>query len=226
MPSGSAVVAVSNKHQKETGATRMRAIDEFLDRFGASVIALAKHLRTMVGRYGQRIPGILLYAAVVFGCVTIAHVWGPYVLYSADHLVEVGVAAITAAAEPAAIDITFSLECDQLESQTHERIHLTWNLDAFKRIEQMEPLSSSKSYRDWWASTGVKDYDKGVRLAFNHGLPDGNSTWASGGLRVVAATQERIDLKGHGRDGVIGAENGFIDRRTGYGEIWHFLSDS
>lgn len=155
-------MAVSNKHQKEAGATRMRAIDEFLDRFGASVIALAKHVRTMVGRYGQRIPGILLYAAVLFGCVTTAHVWGPYVLYSAVHIIEVGVASITAAAEPAAIDITFSLECDQLESQTHERIHLTWSLDAFRRIEQMEPLSSSKSYRDWWASTGVKDYDKGA----------------------------------------------------------------
>lgn len=25
---------------------------------------------------------------------------------------------------------------------------------------------------------------------------------------------------------MIGAETGFIDRRTGYGEIWHFLSDS
>ena len=41
-------------------------------------------------------------------------------------------------------------------------------------------------------TTGVEYYDKGVRLAFNHGIPDGQSTAAVADLRVVGMTRKPI----------------------------------
>jgi hypothetical protein len=57
-------------------------------------------------------------------------------------------------------------------------------------------------------------------VAFNHGVPDSNSTFGVDRLRVVEATQEHITLKGTSRYGE--PEEGIIDRRTGHAEItWY-----
>jgi hypothetical protein len=110
------------------------------------------------------------------------------------------------------VDISFSLECRSLESQPNTKISLPW-ASAVTQWER-DPLTRK-------VSGGVAHYDTGVRLTFNHGEPDGNSYYAVGGLRVVQATQERIDLRG--ADEFTGwAEDGYIDRRSGHAEINHY----
>jgi len=85
----------------------------------------------------------------------------------------------------------FSLECRALESNWDQSIRLPWN-DAVTQFEQ--DSATRLAHRE--GLDGVEHYDTGVRIAFNHGLPDGNSAFDVDHLRVVEVTQEGITLRG------------------------------
>jgi hypothetical protein len=119
------------------------------------------------------------------------------------------------------VDVTFSLECRSLESQPNKTITLPWSTAVTDYENDPRNRKSLEIGGDGAHNGNVAHYDSGVRLAFNHGEPDGNSHYAAGSLRVVQATQERIDLRG--ADGFTGwAEDGCIDCRTGHAEINHY----
>jgi hypothetical protein len=138
---------------------------------------------------------------------------------------------------PPTVDITFSLECRQLTSNWDHDITLPWDSavtefekaqaeqDATWQSRDLDPQSkfdALRRYREWYKTTGVEYYATGVRLAFNHGLPDGQSTAATGDTRVVEVTPEAITLAGMSN---VGREEGFIDRRTGHAEItWYRMN--
>lgn len=117
------------------------------------------------------------------------------------------------------VDITFSLECRELDSILGKRIFdFPW-LDF--RTDQENDDNISRIQK----SLGAEWYRTGVRLAFNHGIADDTSTYAASGLRVVEATQEYISMQRDGHAGGLGFQaEGLIDRRTGYGEIKEYPS--
>jgi hypothetical protein len=138
----------------------------------------------------------------------------------------------SADAEKPTIDVSFSLECRGLESYDGGEIYLgsVTEYERFPAIQKMVADEQRKNatlplgvpyrallFKDG-SHTGVKYYDAGLRIAFNHGIPDGN--WAVEGLRVVGATPEAFTLGGRppGHEKGIG----IFDRRTGHGEVMYY----
>jgi hypothetical protein len=143
----------------------------------------------------------------------------------------IAIAAIAAAAKanasildkifrPKAVDFTLSLECRALESNENETIHY----QTFTAVEIFERDRSNGVPRydangRLLHNDGVENYYPDARIAFDYGEPDGSSTVAVDEMRVIKVTPERITL--HGQVSY-GSRAGFIDRRTGHGEItWY-----
>jgi hypothetical protein len=116
-----------------------------------------------------------------------------------------------AAQDHPTVDFSFSPECRDLESQWDKEILLPWNT-AVVDWERKHPWRNELP-NPW----NVQHYDTGVRIAFNHGVPDGNSGFDVDNLRVVEVTPEGITLRGKTKAGA--SEEGFFDRRTGHGMI-------
>jgi hypothetical protein len=75
------------------------------------------------------------------------------------------------------------------------------------------------AFNNWMAHAGIENYDTGVLIAYNHGLPDGNSGWDVSGTHVTEATANVIRIAGQNGPNPI---DGFFDRGTGHGEItWY-----
>jgi hypothetical protein len=111
------------------------------------------------------------------------------------------------------VDITFSLECRDLQSNWGQEIRLP-GASAVTQYEEDRQAGLPRG------NDGVEYYDTGVRIAFNHGLPDEHSAFDVDNLRVVEVTQEGITLRGKTNAGA--SEEGYFDRRTGHGEItWY-----
>jgi hypothetical protein len=116
------------------------------------------------------------------------------------------------------VDFSFSLECRDLESQWDKEILLPWDT-AVVDWERKHPWPNELP-NPW----NVEHYDTGVRIAFNHGVPDGNSAFDVDNLRVVEVTPEGITLRGKTK--AAASEEGFFDRRTGHGMIRWYRADS
>jgi hypothetical protein len=119
---------------------------------------------------------------------------------------------ITADNNRPTVDVSFSLTCRVLESRDGGDILLPWST----AIQQWE---TDPTYRT--AGWGVKYYDTGALIAFNHGIGDGESHWSIGHMRVVEATPEAITLGGLAWDGDE-RSTGLFNRRTGYGDIRYY----
>jgi hypothetical protein len=130
---------------------------------------------------------------------------------------------------PPTVDLTLSLQCRMVEGAYEKTIKLSWD-DAVTKVEEAraqhyDPRSfDAGGFSYWWfkyaVENGLEKYEPSVRVAFNHGIPDGTSTDVLAGMRVVKATPDGITLRGIS---VFHAEEeGYIDRRTGHAMITWF----
>lgn len=118
------------------------------------------------------------------------------------------------------VDITFSLDCRALEGNIGQTLFGVPTIEGLSDEDNDEIID--RSVRDRFYA----HYDLGARLAFSHGVVDDSSIFIAGGMHVVEATPEHIELRRLTYSGGnVYPATGDIDRRTGVASIQEYLPD-